>query len=185
MNTIDHSKYPIQETIKKETRNIIYIWHPEKIPENIPENIPVQQVYVFTVSAEGLVCLVRDKEETRFTPPGGGVEKGETAEMAAHRECNEEAQFDLEDVQLLGSGEVINETTDDEIQKHCLQVRYIAKAKSITKFIPEKDGFETEQRIFVYYKDLNEYVSYMKKYETGRAQYEMLCEIIESTDNFK
>jgi 8-oxo-dGTP pyrophosphatase MutT (NUDIX family) len=167
-------KYKLTEIKDKNDYKITYIWHPGVIPEGIP----VQQVYGFCSTKDNLVALVREKDDTRFTPPGGGAEKGETALETLHREFMEEAQFVPEDVKLLGSLEVINPGAEEEIQKHNLQVRFACKIGSIDQFVPLRDN-ETEQRIFVYYKDLPEYIGFINKYTSGKIQYDMYCDYVE------
>jgi len=138
----------------------------------------VQQVYGFCNTVDNLVVLVREKGDDHFTPPGGGSEKKETAVETLHREFLEEAQFIPQDVRLLGSLEVINPGAQDEIQKHNLQVRFVCKIGKLENFIPLRDN-ETEQRIFVYYKDLPEYIGFIKKYTSGKIQYDMYCDYLE------
>lgn len=167
-------KYKITEIVEKEDSKITYIWHPGLIPADIP----VQQVYGFCNTKDNLVILVRERGDNRFTPPGGGVENGETALGAFCRELMEEAQFVPEDIKLFGSLEVINPGADEEIQKHNLQVRFVCRIGSLDRFVPLKDG-ETEQRIFIHYKDLPEYVGYINKYKSGRIQFEMYSDYIE------
>lgn len=167
-------KYKLTEVKEKGDGKITYIWHPGVIPENIP----VQQVYGFCTAGDNLVALVREKDDARFTPPGGGVETGETALEALNREFMEEAQFFPEDIKLLGSLEVINPQATEEIQKHNLQVRFACKVGKLEAFIPMRDN-ETEQRIFVYYKDLPTYIGYIEKYTSGKIQYDMYCDYIE------
>ncbi len=167
--------YKLTEIKEKSGVELQYIWH----PGDIPLGIPIQQVYGFCISKDNLVCLVRDKDEQRFTPPGGGVESGESALLGLQREFIEEAQFFPQNAKLLGSLEVVNPGALEEIQKHNLQVRFVCEAGDIDKFIPGKDGFETEERIFVYYKDLPKYVGFIDKYTSGKIQYDMLCDYIE------
>ena len=167
-------KYKLTETKDKNDYKITYIWHPGMIPDGIP----VQQVYGFCSTKDNLVTLVREKGDNRFTPPGGGSENGETALETLHREFMEEVQFVPENVKLLGSLEVINPGAEEEIQRHNLQVRFVCKNGTLNNFIPLKDN-ETEQRIFVYYKDLPEYVGFINKYTSGKIQYEMYCDYIE------
>lgn len=167
-------KYNLTEVKEKETYKITYIWH----PGTIPDGVPVQQVYGFCSSQDHLVALVRESGDDRFTPPGGGVEKGETALEALHREFLEEVQFTPEDVRLLGSLEVINPGAKEDIQKHNLQVRFACRIGTLNQFVPMKDG-ETEQRIFVHYKDLPEYIGFINKYSSGKIQYDMYCDFIE------
>ena len=167
-------KYKLTEIKEKDGKKITYTWH----PGIIPEGVPVQAVYGFVSTEDNLVALVREKGDTRFTPPGGGAEAGETALEALHREFLEEIQFTPIEVKLLGSMEVVNETATEEIQKHNLQVRYVCKIGKLEQFESLKDG-ETEERIFVYYKDLPNYVGFINKYTSGKIQYDMYCDYIE------
>jgi len=169
-----YDKYYLKEVKEKGDALVIYIWHPGVIPEGIP----VQQVYGFCSTDDNFVVLVREKNDDRFTPPGGGVEKGETPIEALNREFMEEAQFEPLDIKLLGSLEVINSAAIEDIQKHNLQVRYVCRVGNCDVFEPMKDG-ETEQRIFVYYKDLAEYVGFIKKYTSGKIQYDMYKDFLE------
>lgn len=167
-------KYKLTETKEKDGNVIRYIWHPRVIPESIS----VQQVYGFCSTVNNLVVLVREKGDDRFTLPGGGSEKKETAVETLHREFVEEAQLVPQDVRLLGSLEVINPGAQVEIQKHNLQVRFVCKIGKLENFILSRDN-ETEQRIFVYYKDLPEYIGFIKKYTSGKIQYNMYCDYLE------
>ncbi len=167
-------KYKLIETREKDGQKITYVWH----PRTMPEGIPVQQVYGFVSTEDKLIALVREKGGNSFTPPGGGVEDGESAFQALNREFMEELQCIPEQVKLLGSLEVINDSATDLIQKHNLQVRFVCKIGKLDTFIPLKDN-ETEERIFVYYKDLPKYVGFIEKYITGKVQYEMYCDYLE------
>ncbi len=170
------NKYKLTESKERNGQNMTYIWHPNEIPEGIL----LHQVYGFAHTDDNLVTLVRDKEEQRFTLPGGGIEPGETAIKALVREFTEEAQFDLKDIKLLGSLEIVNNNAEREIDRHNLQVRFVCKIGHLEKFVPLKNGFETEERIFVYYKDLPKYVSFIEKYTTGKMQYDMFCAYLEN-----
>ena len=167
-------KYKLTETKSKDGNTIKYIWHPGVIPESIP----VQQVYGFCSTDDNLVTLVREKGDIRFTPPGGGSEKDETAVETLLREFDEEAQFIPKDIKLLGSLEVVNPGAEEEIQKHNLQVRFACKIGKLENFVPLRDN-ETEERIFVYYKDLPLYVGFINKYTSGRIQYDMYRDYLE------
>jgi len=167
-------KYKLTETREKDGDTIRYIWHPGVIPKNIP----VQQVYGFCNTVDNLVVLVREKGDDRFTPPGGGSEKDETAIETLRREFIEEAQFIPKDIKLLGSLEVINPGAKEEIQKHNLQIRFACKIGKVEDFTPLRDN-ETEQRIFVYYRDLPHYIGFINKYTSGKIQYDMYCDYLE------
>jgi len=167
-------KYKLTEVKERNGGEIKYIWHPGVIPEGIP----VQQVYGFSVTKDNLVMLVREKDDDRMTPPGGGSEDGETAVDTLKRELLEEGQFVPQNIKLLGSLEVINSMAEDDIQKHNLQVRYVCEVGTLEKFIPLQDG-ETEERIFVHYKDMPDYVGFIDKYTSGRIQYDMFVDYVE------
>ena len=169
-------QYTTKETIAHcDGSHIQYMWHPFLIPKNITAT----QVYGFFITEDNLVCLVRDKDENFFTPVGGGIEKNETPKSAFIRESKEEAQIVPVDIILLGSLEVIVTDKQGNTKEHCLQVRYICKAKNIKKFVPLKNGFEIIERIFIFYKDLPDFVKYMEKYKTGMIQYSMIVDYIE------
>lgn len=156
-----------KETVVRIGEEVSFIWHPDQILDDVL----LHQVYGFLVSQSRLVTLVRDFEEKRFTLPGGSIEKNETAEEAMIRECKEEAQFFPQKLHLLGTLEYINPAGKTPMEQHHQQVRYVAEIGDLSEFIPQKDGFETAERIFVYYKDVPSYISWMKKSITGKEQF--------------
>lgn len=169
-------KNQIKEEVKTGGGNAVFIWHPDKILKKLPNT----QVYGFCLTPDKLVPLVRDKGETRFTLPGGGVEEGENAEEALIREFIEEAQFKPGNVKLLGSVEVIEKDDAGNIIKHHQQIRFFCQTDIIEEFVPGKDGWEIAERIFVRPEDLPRYIHWLK-YPTGKAQFEYFLQI---TKNF-
>ena len=167
--------YKLKETKETETGPITYTWHPKEIVDGIPAG----QIYVFCILPDNKVVLVRDSGETRFTPPGGGVETeaGEDSLTAAKREVLEEAQIKLSQLKLLGSLEIENPSDVDKIQQHHLQVRYVSHIDSLPDFVPNKDGWETEERIVIQAEELPEYISWLK-YPSGEVQYRMLLDYL-------
>ena len=155
-------------------QKITFTWHPQKLLD-VNEYKPTQ-IYGFCKTSDNLVCLVRDKNEKRFTLPGGGIDAGENPEQALIREFKEEAQFELKNIKLLGSVAVIVEEDEKPTEK-AQQVRYICELEDISEFVPNKDGWETEQRIFVHYTDLPNYVKWIK-YESGQEVYKAFCETL-------
>lgn len=145
-------------------QKVTFIWHPDELLD-LKEH-KATQVYGFCMTQDKLACLVRDKGEERFTLPGGGIDGEEHPEEAIKREFREEAQFEIKNVKLLGSLEVIVEEEGKPTEKS-QQVRYICEPTEITEFVPNKDGWETEQRIFVHYTDLPNYVKWIK-YPSGQ-----------------
>lgn len=155
----------ISEKRNFNNKTITFIWHPAK-----QLDLPVWQVYVFCVTKDNKVVLVRDKGENRFTLPGGRTKAGEKAEETAKRETEEEAQIKLKNLFLLGFLEVVSPNEKNKIQRHHQQVRFISKVPFINQFIPGKNGSETEERILIEVGKLPNYLSWLK-YPTGKAQY--------------
>lgn len=167
-------KYKLKEIKTIDGNNITYTWHPLKIVDGIPAG----QIYVFCILPYNKVVLVRDSGETRFTPPGGGVETGEDPLDAAKREVLEEAQIELSDLKLLGSLEIENPSDPDKLQQHHQQVRYVSYLDSMPEFVPNKDGWETEERIIVDIEELPNCISWLK-YPSGEVQYRMLLDYLD------
>lgn len=160
-------KQPIAEEVKTKDGTVKFIWHPDKILDGVP----CSQVYGFCSTAKGLVALVRDKDESRFTLPGGRVESGESADNALVREFIEEVQFRPESIKLLGSVEVLEADSVGNIIKRHQQVRFVCRPGEIKDFVSGKDGWETVERIFVPAEDLVNYLHWLR-YPTGKAQFE-------------
>lgn len=160
-------KEQIKEDVATKNGTATFIWHQDQILNNLP----CGQVYGFCLTQDGLLALVRDKGETRFTLPGGGVEEGESAEEALVREFLEEAQFRPLNIKLLGSLEVIEKYADGNLLRHHQQLRFICRADKIEEFVPGKDGWEIAERIFVRPQDLPQYIHWIK-FPTGKAQFE-------------
>ena len=159
------------EEVDTKTGKVLFIWHPDKILENMPSH----QVYGFCSNEKNLVALVRDKYESRFTLPGGGIEPEETPKDALVREFIEEAQFQPKNIRLLGSLEVIEKDNLGNIVKRYQQVRFVCRSGKIKEFVPEKDGWETVERIFVPANKLGLYLKWLK-YPTGKAQFKKFME---------
>ena len=157
----------IQNEVLSDQGKTLYIWHENKILANIPS----WQVYGFCLMPDGLLPLVRDRGERRFTLPGGRVDEGETPQAALIREFIEEAQFKPEKIKLLGSLEVIEKDLEGKITGHHQQVRFICSASEAGEFIPYKNDFEVEERIFVKPEELVNYINWLKSI-TGQAQYQ-------------
>ena len=133
-------------------------WHNEVL-----NGVRIHQAYVFAVTPENEVLLVRDKDEERFTLPGGSIEGGETPEQGILRELREEAQVDGKDLKLLGTVEVKMYDDNGKLTDHHQQIRYACKVDSLGEFTPLKDGFEVEERIAVDPFELPKYIHWLKK----------------------
>ena len=134
------------------------------IKNNIDFNIPVTQVYGFCKDiSSGEFCIVRETGQTNYSLPGGGCEVGESPEDAFRRELMEETSFKSDNIILVGATKVDMFTSDKKTHLQTIfQVRFYTDIKEIVPFIPNKDGFEVEERIFVSPLDLLEKVDWLK-----------------------
>ena len=153
-------------TLKIDDKVTNFTLHPKQIIDGLEQ----PYVHGFILSNDNYLCLVRDYNEDKFTLIGGGIEKGETSKEALIREVHEEAQLSLKDIHLLGSLEILSLDKDKSVIEHHQQIRYFARISKIEQFVPRKDGWETEERIFVFYKDISLYIDWMQ-YESGQVQY--------------
>lgn len=79
----------LSSVIKTNNEQTIFIWY----PNIIIEDLKTKNIYGYCKTKDNKIVLVRDKDETRFTLPRGGVQKGESPEEALIREFKKEAQF--------------------------------------------------------------------------------------------
>lgn len=155
----------LSSTIQINNEQTNFTWHPKVIIDGLkPKNI-----YGFCITNDNKVVLVRDKDETRFTLPGGGIQEGESPVEALIREFREEAQFIPLNIELLGTLEVRITNKKGEVIEHHQQVRFICSIDNPGDFIPEKDGWETAERIFVNIEELKDYLEWLV-YPSGKAQ---------------
>lgn len=149
---------------KKELDAIGIIYEFSFVKDDIDFNIPVTQVYGFCKDViSNKFCIVRETGQNHYSLPGGGCEIGESPENAFRRELMEETLFKTDDVVLVGATKVDMYTPDKK--KHLqtiFQVRFYTDIKEIVPFVPNKDGFEVEERIFVSFQDLIEKVDWLK-----------------------
>ncbi len=126
------------------------------VKNNIDFNTPVTQVYGFCrdISSRKF-CVVRETGQSHYSLPGGGCEVGELPQDAFRRELMEETLLKTEDVIFIGVTKVDMYTPDKMTQLQTIfQARFYARIKEIVPFIPNKDGFEIEERVFVSFSDL-------------------------------
>lgn len=147
----------------------IFTWH----SNIIIEGLKTKNIYGYCLTNDNKIVLVRDKDETRFTLPGGGVQKGESPKEALIREFKEEAQFIPLNIELLGTLEVKVINKMGEIIERHQQVRFVCSIDNPGDFIPEKDGWETIERIFVEIEELKNYLEWFA-YPSGKAQFDDL-----------
>lgn len=152
-------------TIKSMHSETSVEWHTTKIA-----GLKVLQAYVFAITKNDKVLLVRDYDEERFTLPGGKIEENETPEQGIVRELYEEAQVQAEDLTLLGSIEVKQFNAEGMLTDHHQQLRYVCTVENMDTFIPQRNGFETAERIEVAPHELPYYIHWIQK-PNGKAQF--------------
>jgi ADP-ribose pyrophosphatase YjhB (NUDIX family) len=95
---------------------------------------PIPGVGVIVVSQRGLLLVRRDKDPGKglWSIPGGGVEVGETQEIAAIREVREETGVEIELLELVSTADLVTVDSQGCIQYHYLLNHYLAVAQTLT-----------------------------------------------------
>lgn len=94
--------------------------------------------------------LVYNKEKDHYTPPGGGIEPGETWQEAIVREVKEESNMKVLSQELIGYQDI---TDGDKIKR---QVRAFCIVKPYGDFVSDPDGDITEIKL-INPKDYKQY----------------------------
>jgi ADP-ribose pyrophosphatase YjhB (NUDIX family) len=132
-------------------KNISYTF--EYIPDTIVPNVITTSAMVFCRDTNGLFCVVKDAGEDFWSLPGGGCSLNEMPEKCASRELLEEAQIVAKNQTILGSILVRFFKNGKEVSV-MQQVRCLCEFEDMQEFIPQKDGFETDERKFISFEEL-------------------------------
>lgn len=135
-------------------------------PDEIPNDIFVTSAMVLCIDSDNRICIVKDGLEDFYSLPGGGRMLRESPLDCAKRELHEEAQVIGKNFKIFGSI-VINFYMNDVLVSKMQQTRYICDVDVMETFIPYKDGFETDERVFVHVKQLLTLVKQLKN-DTGK-----------------
>jgi ADP-ribose pyrophosphatase YjhB (NUDIX family) len=100
--------------------------------------------------------LVKDFGEDFYSLPGGGCYLSESGEDCARREIVEEVQFEVDDLELLGTI-LVEVKKDNLVLSKTQQLRFLAKPKNVKEF--ELDPkMEIEERALVDFNSLKDKV---------------------------
>lgn len=136
-------------------------------------SIPVSQVFNFAKDKNNNFCIVRDFDENHFSLPGGGCELGESWKECSIRETLEEAQIHTINTRIIGVFLLSYRDSNNNVIHQTQHIRTTSNCDEINTFLPRKNGFETEERIFISKDNLAEYIDWLR-YEGGL---EMLLKI--------
>ncbi|MDO8609267.1 MAG: NUDIX domain-containing protein [bacterium] len=143
-----------------ESQNYEYIF--EYMRNNkMLKKIQNTQSVVFIKTKDNKFVLVRESNNSKFTLPGGGCHMDETGFDCAVRESLEESQLEIINVQFLGAV-LVKVIKDGIVLSKSIQERYVAETRDTKKFIPNKNGFETVERKFVEFNDLQKEVEMLQ-----------------------
>lgn len=109
-------------------------------------------IHAFCFYGDKLVIVYSDKKGY-WTPPGGGIEKGETYEQAIVREVAEETNMKVLHQELIGYQDVY------EPNRIIRQVRSFCIVEPIGDFVADPDGDITEIKL-VDFADFGKYVKW-------------------------
>ena len=92
--------------------------------------LPIPGVGVIVVSSRGVLLARRDKDPAKglWSIPGGGVELGETQEVCAIREVEEETGIKCEVLDFVSTADLITKDSSGTIEFHFLLNHFLAKA---------------------------------------------------------
>ena len=139
-------------------------------------DVPITQVFNFCVNKDSKFCLVRDYGEQHFSLPGGGCELNENFFECCTRETREEAQLEIGEIQIMGVIQLDYLDKNGYILQSVQHVRCCSTYSETKEFVPGKNGFEIEERIFCDFKELNNYVVWLQ-FDSGKL-------ILENVKNY-
>jgi 8-oxo-dGTP pyrophosphatase MutT (NUDIX family) len=126
--------------------------------------ITTTQTMAFILSEDKKFYLVKDFGEEFYSIPGGGCFLNESDEECAKREIMEEAQFEVDNLILLGVV-LVEVKKGDLVLSKTKQLRYLAKAKEVFDF-KHDERKEIEERALADFDFMKNNVKLLKN-KTG------------------
>ena len=139
-------------------------------------DIPTTQVFNFCVNKNRKFCLVRDYGEQHFSLPGGGSELSEDFLKCCIRETREEAQLEISEIEIMGVIQLDYLDKNGHVLQSVQHVRCCSRYSETKEFVPGKNGFEIEERIFCDFEELNNYIEWLG-FDSGKL-------ILENVKNY-
>lgn len=123
----------IESTLVNRAQKIIKVIYREDDPLKDLEGIVLQGVHAYCFYEDKLIVVYADKKKY-WTPPGGGIESGETYEEAVVREVAEETNMKVLHQELIGYQDVYE---SDRIVR---QTRSFCIVEPFGDFVSDPDG---------------------------------------------
>jgi len=141
---------------------------------------PVQNLEGKTLEGVHAICFYKDKmivvyaeDKKYWTPPGGGIEAGETYEEAVVREVKEESNMKVLHQELIGFQDIY------EPNKIVRQTRSFCIVEPYGDFVSDPDGDITEIKLI----DPKDYKQYFDWGEIGERIMKRAMEMLEKYNN--
>jgi 8-oxo-dGTP diphosphatase len=115
----------------------------------------VDTVHAYCFYGDKIIIVYASKKDL-WTPPGGGVEVGETIEQTVIREVREETNMRIISQKLIGYQEIF------EPEKTIVQTRHLCIVEPIGPFITDPDEGEITEIKLINPADLKKYVDWGK-----------------------
>ena len=136
---------------------------------------------VFVKTPNKNFLIVRDFDEDFFSLPGGGCDMDEEGKECAIREVREEAQVEVENIQLIGNV-VVKVSKNGQLLSVSGQQRYLADALEVPDFVVNPHNFdercyETVERKEVPFESLSEEVKLLNN-KTGETTLSSLQRVL-------
>ncbi|MFA6535916.1 MAG: NUDIX hydrolase [Candidatus Paceibacterota bacterium] len=161
----------IKSTFTNQANQVLDVIYREANPTNRLEGRIVQGVHAFCF-CEGKFVLVYNGEKGSWTPPGGGIEPGETFEEAVTREVKEETNMRVLQQKFIGYQDVFEPT------KIVRQTRSVCLVEPFGDFISDPDGDITEIKLI----DPSDYKKY---FDWGAVGSHLMSKAIKIANSLK
>ena len=164
----------IFEYILDEYNSRDYVYDFEFLNKDVDEYPNTQSITFVKTNSDNFI-VVREKNKTKFSLPGGGCHMDENPKDCATRETMEESQVSIKNIKLLGVV-LVKVLKDNIVMSTSKQSRFFAEVESMNDFIPERDGFEMVERREIPFNELRNTVALLQN-DTGDS-------ILDSLKNF-